>query len=243
VGVGLHNAKPLNSLTELKAYIHRIERAGGDSGAAVLPLGLEAVDGALPEGGLPLGALHDIRGDMGPLTGFMAFLLGRVAARGRPVLWMDPADDLYLPGLQPYGLHSGNLVIARAIVGDRALLWALNEAVATPALGAVAAPLSKPDFTSLRRLSLAAREQGVTLLLMRQPGTAGASPALTRWQVAAAPRRQGGLPGVGETAWRLTLEKCRNGPEGLTFTVIHGAGGWRAEAEASAWTPPAALTG
>jgi protein ImuA len=243
VGVSLHNAKPLNSLMELKAYIHRIERAGSDSDAPTLPLGLAAVDGVLPEGGLPLGALHDIRGDMGPLMGFMAFLLGRVAARGRPVLWMDPADDLYLPGLQPYGLHNGNLVIARAIAGDKALLWALNEAVATPALGAVAAPLSKPDFTSLRRLSLAAREQGVTLLLMRQAGAMGASPALTRWHVAAAPSRQGGLPGVGETAWRLTLEKCRNGPEGLAFTIVHGPHGWRAEAEPSAEAAPAALTG
>jgi len=230
-------------LKELKAYIHRIERNGNDSGASILPLGLQAVDGVLPEGGLPLGALHDVRGDAGPLMGFMAFLMGRVAAKGRPVLWLDPSDDLYLPGLQPYGLDTGNLVIPRAIAGDKALLWALNEAVATPALGAVAAPLHKPDFTALRRLSLAAREQGVTVFLARQRGDIGASPALTRWHVAAAPGRRSGLPGMGDMAWSLTLEKCRNGPEGLSFTVVRSESGWQAEPDRPVADAPAALTG
>lgn len=226
--VSNQQAGAVTSIKELKAYIQRIERAGASSGAPVLPLGMAAIDSVLPEGGLALGALHEARGEPGPLMGFIALLMGKLAARGRPVLWLDDTDDLYLPGLQPYGLDTGNLVIARAITGDKALLWALNEAVATSALGAVAAPLSRPDFTSLRRLSLAAREQGVTLFLMRREGELGASPALTRWHVKAAPSRQTGLPGIGEMSWSLTLEKCRGGPEGLGFSVTHGENGWQA---------------
>ena len=218
-----------DSLQELKARIRRLEGSVREAGGGVLPLGLTEIDILLPEGGLPLGTLHDMRGDPGPLAGFTAFLLGLVAKHGRPVLWIDATGNLYLPGLLPYGLDAGNLIVASGIAGDKATLWALEEALATSALGAVAACLERPDFTAMRRLSLAAREKGVTAFLMRRMGEVGASPAVTRWHVGAAPSRRNGLPGIGVMAWMLTLEKCRNGPQGLTFQIAKGEAGWKAE--------------
>lgn len=113
-------------LEELRRRVRRLEGIAGEGGR-VLPLG-PALDAALPEGGLPLGCLHEIAagasaGDDpwgGAATGFAAALAGRVAAEHGPVLWLPsparrrsgrgpgPLDpDLFAPdsfgGAEPYG--------------------------------------------------------------------------------------------------------------------------------------------
>lgn len=219
-------------IRDLKARIRRLEGIGR-AGGGVLPLGLEAVDRVLPDGGLALGAVHEMRGAPGPVAGFAAFLLGLVAARGQPVLWLDGTGDLYFPGLQPYGLGSDDVILASGIRGDGDVLWALEEALSTPALGAVAGFVDNPDFTALRRLQLAARDHGVTAFLMRKEGPLSASAAVTRWHVAAQPSMAGDLPGIGAPGWILTLEKCRGGPEETAFRLWRGEDGWTADASAS----------
>jgi protein ImuA len=230
------------SIEALRRQIRRLEGIGRAGGGDVLPLGISAIDTALPEGGLAAGALHDMQGEAGPLLGLTALLLGRAAESGRPVLWIDAHDDLYLPGLQPYGLNAGNLLFASGIAGDRATLWALEEALSASGLAAVAAVLERPSFTALRRMSLIAREHGTTAFLMRAEGPLGASPSVSRWHVAAAPSPAGGVPGVGATAWRLTLAKHRYGIEHLSFLVTDGKEGWRAESRQET-SPPLAATG
>ncbi|HEY0838142.1 MAG TPA: hypothetical protein VGE72_29795, partial [Azospirillum sp.] len=49
-------------LAALRDRIRRIEGVGGE-GARVLPLGVPELDGALPDGGLPLGCLHELAGE------------------------------------------------------------------------------------------------------------------------------------------------------------------------------------
>src|SRR3546814_1442887 len=76
------------------------------------PLGLAALDEALPGGGLPLGALHEIEGeraewDDGATTGFCLALLSRMekaAQTARPILWISRQGDLYPPALVGQGL-------------------------------------------------------------------------------------------------------------------------------------------
>src|SRR3546814_3087147 len=63
----------------------------------VAPLGLAALDDALPGAGLPLGALHEIEGereewDDGATTGFCLAILARMekaAPTARPILWIS----------------------------------------------------------------------------------------------------------------------------------------------------------
>ncbi|NVN38947.1 damage-inducible protein, partial [Ameyamaea chiangmaiensis] len=50
------------ALEQLRDRIRRLEGRTHDPRRTVLPFGIEAIDRALPGGGLMLGALHDIAG-------------------------------------------------------------------------------------------------------------------------------------------------------------------------------------
>jgi protein ImuA len=181
-------------LEELRRRVRRLEGIAGEGGR-VLPLG-PALDAALPEGGLPLGCLHEIgagasAGDDpwgGAATGFAAALAGRVAAEHGPVLWLpsparrrhgpapgalDPGSfegaEPYGPGLAAWGLAPERLLVVRAATGAE-LLWALEEALRCRGLGAALAEVEEIDPTSARRLQLAAEAGGVTAFLLR-PGS------------------------------------------------------------------------
>lgn len=209
-------------LARLRARIARIERGGGMAQAAC-PFGVPAIDGALPWGGLPRGALHEIGGvaerDLAAQS-FAAVLLGLLAGGehgSRPVLWIAPDAGPYAPALPGLGLDPAQVTTVRARRPADAL-WALEEGVRCPALAAVLAEGAAPDFAQSRRLQLAAAESGVTPLLL-QPAhdPLPASAAVTRWRVAAAPSAPDGHGSetVGETVgpgrWRLDLLRCRGG--------------------------------
>ena len=102
-------------ISVLKRAVKTVE-AGTDRGA--LPTGVEAVDGALPEGGLALGSLHEFSGEAA--TGFVLALLGVL---GREVLWCagPRAASLYPPGLKRFGLDPDRLVVALPAEQDRTL--------------------------------------------------------------------------------------------------------------------------
>jgi protein ImuA len=203
------------TLAQLRDHIAALESPGRRP--AVLPFGVAEIDGFLPWGGLPLGALHEVAlptGDApdGPTLGLVAMLLGRLARQQeRPVLWVSRRLDLYAPGLAAFGLPADRLLMVqpgRAAEG----LMALEDAVRCPGLAAVAGDIWELDATAGRRLHLAARDSGVTALVMTH-GT-GAGRAMTRWRVAAAPSVAPAHPaarlGVGAWRWSLTLVHCRN---------------------------------
>jgi len=205
-------------LARLRARIARIERGG--AAHAACPLGVPAIDGALPWGGLPRGALHEIGGaaerDLAAQS-FAAALLGLLARDGRPALWIAPDEGPYAPALPGFGLDPAQVTVVRARRPADAL-WALEEGLRCSALAAVLAEGAAPDFAQSRRLQLAAGESGVTALLLepaRDPLPASA--ALTRWRVAAAPSAVDGHDDetagemVGYARWRVDLLRARGG--------------------------------
>jgi protein ImuA len=214
-------------LARLRARIARIER--GDAMVRdTCPLGVPAIDSALPWGGLPRGALHEIGGvaerDLAAQS-FAAVLLGLLAQGhhgghvGRPVLWIAPDEGPYAPALPGFGLDPAQVTVVRTRRPADAL-WALEEGIRCPSLGAVLAEGAAPDFAQSRRLQLAASESGVaTLLLEPARDPLPASAAVTRWQVAAAPSAPDGTETARETAgdtvgfgrWRLDLLRARGG--------------------------------
>jgi protein ImuA len=212
-------------LKDLKTRIARLEQASG-SLAPTVPdrvarLGLPAIDGHLPWGGLPRGALHEVAGEgadreqAAAAAGFAALWLAQLQAKG-PVLWIVRAAsraalDLHAHGLRQLALDPDRLILVAARKDDEAL-WTLEEGLKTRALGAVLGEIGKLDLTASRRLQLAAEASGVTAFVLRRwrlmqlAEREAAQPiaAVTRWRIAA-------LPSPGQMRWKVELARCRGG--------------------------------
>ncbi|MCC6472008.1 MAG: hypothetical protein IT563_27090 [Alphaproteobacteria bacterium] len=194
--------------------------------ARILPLGLPALDVALPEGGLALGRLHEVLAPAGEAgTGFAAALLARIAGAQGRVLWCGPAP--YGPGLAAFGLDPDRVIFART-APDAETLWAIEEGLRCPSLAAVLGEVGVLDLTAGRRLQLAAERWGVTALALRRhrrpDHRLGAprlepSAATTRWRVAP-------MPGAADRArWNVELLRCRGGtPRDFVLEWSHETG-------------------
>lgn len=183
--------------------------------SAVVPLGIEAIDGTLPWGGLPCGALHEVAGTAldGAATGFCAMLLARLSGGTRSALWIAGDDDLYGPGLAAYGLSLDRLIVVRARRPVE-ILWTLEEALRCRGLAAVLGEIPDLSLTAGRRLQLAARNSGVTALLLRQRAEASpVSTAVTRWRVAALPGHAAPAENM-DPRWCVDLVRCRGRSHG-----------------------------
>jgi protein ImuA len=222
---GVSGTSPkLEALREQIQKIEGLPRTSED----ILPFGLADIDEALPWGGLPLACLHHVVGEDDALGAcgfapsavtFVAALTARLKARRKEcgtVLWCLPrykaADTLYGPALNTLGLSEDALVLARA-KDETEALWAMEEGLCCPDIDAVIGSLASPlSLAAERRLQLAAERGGTTGFLL-QPGlaAASASAAVTRWRVGAAPSAPPLWPGLGQTRWTLTLDRCRQG--------------------------------
>jgi protein ImuA len=111
---------------------------------AVLPFGIKAIDERLPEGGLALGALHEVAGGgNGAVDGAAAALFAAgIAARTRGhVLWCVTRQDLFAPALGQAGLAPDRVIYVEA--GDeKSVLACFEEALRDAKLGAVVAEVS-----------------------------------------------------------------------------------------------------
>lgn len=217
----------------LVARIRRLER-GHDGGmsARTAPLGCAVLDDHLPGGALALGRVHELVGEArsevrdAAVFGFACALLTRIAPHQTTILWCARRANVLggapsVRGLVSLGLDPGRVVFVDA--GDEAdRLWAMEEGLSTPGLGAVVAeldPARRGEVTASRRLQLAAEKSGVTGLILRprlstQAGACGRVPISveTRWRVAAAPSpfELHDLRPV----WDVTLERARRGRPG-----------------------------
>jgi len=194
------------SLAEIRAAVRALD-PGSDPNLPSVPLGVPAIDGHLPWGGLALPGLHEIVGMPadGAAVAFTAVILGRLS-RGRPVLW----SSLRRPGLYGYGLADlgwdpATLLLARGRRHED-VLWQLEEGLRSGAVAAVVGDVIAPDLTASRRLQLAAEAARSPAIILLPVGAGPPhSAALTRWRVASRPSRQ------GRPVWCLDLQRCRGG--------------------------------
>jgi protein ImuA len=197
-------------LEDLRAKIGRIERGrGADAGTVALDGG-GPLDRALPWGGLPRGALHEVamEGAGAAGIGFAAALAIRFAGISGVVFWIatrlgEIETGLpYPPGLAALGLDPARLLHVRA-ARARDALWAAEEALRSGKPAATLIEVEDVDLVAGRRLQLAAEAGGLAGLLLRPAQRTEASAALSRWQVA---------PAAPAPAWHLRL-RARGGAE------------------------------
>lgn len=189
----------------------------------VLPFGLPSLDSCLSQGGLPLGAVHEIvpatEADSIAALGFAAALLGRLPCRGPVIFIMRRDSELAAGHLSGHGLNSLGLDPARLIVvdtyDDKQTLWAMEEALRSGVPAAVAGLAgAKLDLLAGQRLHLAAGDSGTPLLLLRPFGLPAANVAATRWRIGAALSARDRFGLATHWRWHARLERCRNGRPG-----------------------------
>ncbi|GBQ69448.1 hypothetical protein AA103196_2219 [Ameyamaea chiangmaiensis NBRC 103196] len=215
------------ALEQLRDRIRRLEGRTHDPRRTVLPFGIEAIDRALPGGGLMLGALHDIAGGGADAQhgAAAARFCATIAARTRgPVLWCVMRPDLFAPSLQHAGLDAARVIYVDSR-SERDLLACAEEGLRHRGLGAVVMELARLPMIASRRLHLAAETSGVLALALRRwrrPAQANGlqqpNAAVTRWHVTAAHSAPLPVPGLGTARWHLDLVRCRGG-EGARFVV------------------------
>src|SRR3954452_5771699 len=222
----LSSHNPHSRLATLRGSIERIEAHGGSYSPKRVALGHAEVDATL-QGGLALGAMHEVFAEAGrqsgAATGFVAGLAERVTAR-RPLVWVRQdfteieSGTLSMSGLAELGLDPRLLVTVRAADVDTALRTAA-DALACDALGVVVLEVwgeaRQLDLVASRKLTLAAQASGVTGLLLRVAAEPMPSTAETRWIVRAAHSP----PGAASSAWGAPvldaqLVRNRHGPVG-----------------------------
>lgn len=201
-------------LAQLRARIAEVE--GTAARHAAIPFGVDALDQKLPGGGLAAGALHEIAGspelaDDACATIFLAGILARIEG---PVFWCLRWPDLFAPSLHLAGLHPDRVIHIEA-GSDGNVLLAMEECLRHAGLAGVVGEIGKYSTTASRRLQLAAEDSGVTAFVFRRGSkpemVAEGTAAMTRWRIAAAPSVPLGIPSLGQSRWRVALERVRGG--------------------------------
>ena len=205
------------ALDRLRIRIAEVERHGRPR-APVLPFGVGALDGRMPAGGLPLGALHEVAGGgRGAVHGAASvlFVAGVLARIPGPVVWCLRQRDLFAPALAGAGLHPDRVIYAEA-ADEKGVLAVLEEGLRHGGLAGVVGEVSVLSMTASRRLQLCAEASGVTAFAVRRWRTSAAAAdygqptaSLTRWRVTALPSTRDAAPGLGRPRWLVEMMRCR----------------------------------
>lgn len=227
----LYRLRDMNARIDLAQLRQRIAcipavQPGSRVPGALLSTALPAIDAYLRNAAVPLGAVHEISGHAGDEeqgaagAGFLALSLKASAASGW-IVWVTQDADLYAPGLAAFGLDLRRLLLVSAR-RDADVCWALEEALRSRALGAVAGEIGVLTLNATRRLQLAAEQAGIPCFLLRRWRTkelaeqqrAQPIAAVTRWRISPQIESGRGLamtPELGPIHRRLDLWRCRKG--------------------------------
>jgi hypothetical protein len=166
-----------------------------------LSTGYKRLDARLPGKGWPLGAITELIARK-PGLGEFSLLFPALAETGRRGQWLILVDPPWIP--YPPSLHGRGLPLERLLLirtrNEKESLWACEQALRANRGGAVLAWPERIGFTHLRRLQLAAEENGKLAFLFRPEQAARVdSPAALRLQLQAG----------SEHGTSVTVLKCR----------------------------------
>jgi protein ImuA len=201
------NATTKIDIQAIRQRLGAIVSGHGATQQPKLPLGPAAID-AMLGGGLARHSLHEVTGRSA--APFAAKLASQLMGT---TLWISTREreaHIFPHAMENIGLSIDNLLYI--ILPKRDVAWAFEQALRAGAAAVIIAETDDPpDFTSSRRLQLAAREGATLGLLLLTPTRSGPLPtsaAETRWRASPAP---------SPDPWRaprfqLELEKNKKGP-------------------------------
>jgi len=180
-----------NVMERLSREVRGLEAAGKQAThKPTISCGCLALDRSLPEGGYAPGSVIEyLRAMPGCGASTLAFTAASAAMRSTNgfVIIIDTQHNIYPPALASWGIDLEKVVFVRP-QSDVDALWAVDQALRTPAVAAVVADVERIDDRAARRMQLAA-EQGGGLALLLRPASArrGPSWADVQWMVRSLP--------------------------------------------------------
>lgn len=170
---------------------------------SVASTGCLSLDKLLSRGGLVRGTLVEwLEESPGSGAGILALIAAQQAcAEGGTLVIMDRGRAFYPPAVAGWGIDPANLLVLRPR-NSREELWALEQVLRSPSVGAVWAPLAQIDVREFRRLQLAA-EQGGTIGQLIRPAHVRGEPSWAEIQLLVSPR-------ASPAGWRLQVEVTRS---------------------------------
>jgi protein ImuA len=132
-----------------------------------------------------------------------------------PRTWFRERGRLLAGGLESFGLN-GETVLMIAPTTEIEALWALEEGLRSGAVGLALGAVEAASLLATRRLDLAARAVGATVVLIKTRPARDLSAARRRWRVAPHPSapHPWDPKASGAARWRVTLERSRDGASG-----------------------------
>ena len=210
----------------LRIQLSKLERPNTHT-TEVLPFGVSQIDDHLPNGGLPMGALHEVSGaglGMAHSAAATLFAAGILARTNGHVIWCLKHRDLFAPALALVGLSVDRVIFVDS--GDeKNVLACFEEALRHGGAAGVVGELTKLSMENSRRLQLAAETSGSVGIAIRRFWKSDDAKLLnqptasqTRWQISSLPSASLPVSGVGRSRWRVELLRCR-GKEAASFEV------------------------
>jgi protein ImuA len=120
-----------------------------------------------------------------------------------------------ISGLVQLGLTDQAVLVA-APATEIEVLWALEEGLRSGVVGLALGAVEGASLLATRRLDLAARAAGATVVLLKTRTARDLSAARRRWRVAPHPSapHPWDPKASGSPRWRITLERSRDGASG-----------------------------
>lgn len=150
----------------------------------------------------------------------MAFLSVKLQESKGSLIWCQLRDPdrlhLHAPGLAAFGVDPARLIKV-TLTTEKDLLWAMEEALTSKAVAAVAGILWSEkfyNFTASKRLRVRAAETGVPALLVRSHRANGTTAADMRFSATSLasqtlPAEKRTFARLGNPEWQLNLIKSR----------------------------------
>jgi len=192
-------------VASLRHEVARLEAGRPPEDKRPVSTGSPALDRLLPAGGLRRGTLVEyLTPSAGSGAGTLALSAAREACReGRAFVVLDwttlarsasegnRSGHFYPPAALAWGLDLSKMLVLRP-ASDADALWALDQSLRCPGVGAVWAACDRLDVRDFRRLQLAAESGGTLGLLMR-------------------PTRRRGQPTWADVQWEIRRRKDEDG--------------------------------
>jgi protein ImuA len=172
---------------QLEREVRQLEHSGRSATSApLISTGCEALDACLPQRGYTPGSVVEyLRATPACGASYLAYAAAASAMKtsGGYLVIVDIQHQVYPPALVPHGIDLERVILVRP--GSHAdAIWAVDQALRTPAVAAVVADLEKIEDRTARRFQLAAENgDGLALLLRSAAARHRPSWAEVQWLV------------------------------------------------------------